>query len=57
VELEKGTPVIVKSTGLRGVVLEVDKDYPPGYQSAEVRLDYDGLRAFYLVENLEVIDD
>jgi hypothetical protein len=56
-ELEKGNRVIVKSTGLRGVVLEVDHDYPPGYISAEVRLDYDGLRAFYLVENLEVIDE
>jgi preprotein translocase subunit YajC len=56
-ELEKGDRVIVKSTGLRGVVLKVDNDYPPGYQSAEVQLDYDDLRAVYLVENLEVVEE
>jgi hypothetical protein len=57
VELEKGTPVIVKSIGLRGVVISIVQHYPPGYRSVEVRRDCDGLSAWYLVENLEVIDD
>lgn len=55
--IEKGVRVIIKQLGLRGVVISPVVDHPPGYASVEVLRDYDGLSAWYLVENLEVVEE
>ena len=54
--MELGDRVRVKATGLTGEIQRFYTDLP-GYVSVEVKLDYEGLVARYLVENLEVIGE
>lgn len=54
--MELGDRVIVKATGLTGEIQRFYTDIP-GYVSAEVKLDYEGLVARYLIENLEAAEE